>query len=65
VPGEFAVDDQHVFGLVAFMLEALASRGIAPDPDRRPERDTRTERFTRWRHYPVRFAGRSVEPATA
>jgi cytochrome P450 len=65
VPDEFAVDDQHVFGLVAFMLEALASRGIAPDPDRQPERDTRTERFTRWRHYPVRFASRSVEPATA
>lgn len=65
VPDELAVEDQHVFGLVAFMLEALAARGITPDPDRHPERDTRTERFTRWRHYPVRFMGRSVEPATA
>jgi cytochrome P450 len=65
VPDDFAVDDQHVFGLVAFMLEALAARGIGPDPDRLPERDTRTERFTRWRHYPVRFADRSVETATA
>lgn len=65
VPDDYLVDDQHVFGLVALMLEALAARGIGPDPDRVPERDTRTERFTRWRHYPVRFAGRSVEPATA
>jgi cytochrome P450 len=55
VPDSFEVDDEHVFGLVALMLQAFARRGIRPDPDRAPERDTRTERFTRWRHYPVRF----------
>ncbi|HEY7132780.1 MAG TPA: cytochrome P450 [Candidatus Limnocylindrales bacterium] len=55
VPDSFDVDDQHVFGLVALMLRAFARRGIRPDPEHAPERDTRTERFTRWRHYPVRF----------
>lgn len=55
VPGSFSVDDEHVFGLVALMLQAMARRGIRPDPDHEPERDTRTERFTRWRRYPVRF----------
>ncbi|MEA2519321.1 MAG: hypothetical protein QOF49_1401 [Chloroflexota bacterium] len=61
VPGSFDVDDEHVFGLVALMLQAMAERGIRADPDRQPERDTRTERFTRWRSYPVRFdAGRAV-----
>lgn len=55
VPDDFDADDEHVFGLVALMLQAVARRGVRPDPERRPERDTRTERFTRWRHYPVRF----------
>jgi cytochrome P450 len=62
VPDSFAVDDEHVFGLVALMLQAFARRGIRPDPEHEPERDTRTERFTRWRHYPVRF---TKTPATA
>jgi cytochrome P450 len=52
----FEVDDDHVFGLVAVELQAMAQRGVAPDPDATPERDLRTERFTRWLHYPVRFA---------
>jgi cytochrome P450 len=55
VPDEFETDGEHVFGLVALMLQAVARRGVRPDPERPPERDTRTERFTRWRHYPVRF----------
>jgi hypothetical protein len=29
---------------------------VRPDPERAPERDLRTARFTRWLHYPVRFA---------
>jgi cytochrome P450 len=58
VPASFAVDDDHVHGLVALELQAIAGRGLEPDPSRRPERDTRTERFTRWSHYPVRFGGR-------
>jgi cytochrome P450 len=62
VPGSFDVDEEHVFGLVALMLQAMADRGIRPDPDRQPERDTRTERFTRWRSYPVRFSARQAAP---
>src|SRR5258708_3932843 len=58
VPAGFAVDDDHVFGLVALELQAVAQRGIGPDPEATPERDTRTERFTGWAHYPVRFARR-------
>ena len=54
----FEVDDDHVFGLVALELQAVAQRGVQPDPDAVPERDLRTERFTRWLHYPVRFPAR-------
>jgi len=60
IPGSFEVDDDHVFGLVALELQAVARRGVRPDPVRRPERDTRTERFTRWSHYPVRFERRTT-----
>ena len=58
VPGTFEVDGDHVFGLVALELQAVARRGVSPDPDAVPERDLRTERFTRWLHYPVRFPAR-------
>jgi len=61
VPDDFEVGDEHVFGLVALMLQEVARRGVRPDPEHPPERDLRTERFTRWRRYPVRFTGaRSV-----
>jgi len=56
VPPSFTVDDDHVYGLVALEVQAVARRGVRPDPDRAPERDTRTARFTRWLHYYVRFA---------
>jgi cytochrome P450 len=52
-----AVDDGHLYGLVALMLQAVARRGVRRDPEARPERDTRTERTTRWHSYPVRFPG--------
>ena len=55
VPADLHVDDDHVFGLVALELQAVARRGVRPDPDRAPERDLRTARFTRWLHYYVRF----------
>jgi cytochrome P450 len=58
VPEDFEVDGDHVFGLVALELQAVARRGIGTDPDATPERDLRTERFTRWLHYPVRFPAR-------
>lgn len=47
--------DDHIYGLVALMLQALIRRGIEPLPGRSQERDTRTERFTRWAHYWVRL----------
>ena len=56
VPATFEVDDDHVYGLVALEVQAVARRGVRPDPGRAAERDTRTERFTRWARYPVRFA---------
>ena len=58
MPPDFVVDDDHVFGLVALMLQEVARRGVRPDPERQPERYLRTERFTRWLHYPVRFESR-------
>lgn len=48
---------EHLFGLVAQMIASVARRGVAPDPERPPRRDTRTERFTRWSSYPVTFTG--------
>ncbi|HEV8670217.1 MAG TPA: cytochrome P450 [Candidatus Limnocylindria bacterium] len=56
IPADFHVDDDHVFGLVALELQAVAKRGVRPDESATPERDLRTARFTRWLHYPVRFA---------
>jgi cytochrome P450 len=60
VAGGFPVPDHepdgnHLYGLVALMLQGIARRGPRPDPGRSPERDTRTERHTRWARYPVRF----------
>jgi cytochrome P450 len=58
IPATFEVDDAHVYGLVALELQSVARRGVRPDPERRPERDLRTDRFTRWLHYPVLFERR-------
>jgi cytochrome P450 len=58
VGDDLATGEDHLFGLVALMLQAVARRGPSPDPDRAPEHDRRTERDTRWAHYPVRFRGR-------
>lgn len=61
IPGDFHVDDDHVFGLVALELQAVARRGVCPDVTATPERDLRTARFTRWLHYPVRFTSLATE----
>ncbi len=61
IPASFEVDAHHVFGLVALELQAVARRGVRADPQRQPERDMRTDRFTRWLHYPVRFERRTAE----
>jgi cytochrome P450 len=55
VPGSFEVGDEHVFGLVALELQAVARRGVRPDPARQSEKDTRTARFNRWSHFYVVF----------
>src|SRR6185503_7033173 len=60
VPSTFRVDDDHVYGLVALEVQTVARRGVRPDPERPPERDLRTARFTRWLHYYVRFEGRAA-----
>ncbi|HEX5240333.1 MAG TPA: cytochrome P450, partial [Candidatus Limnocylindrales bacterium] len=59
VPASFEPGDDHLYGLVAYMLEAVLRRGIRPDPARNPVRDTRTERYTRWSEYPVIFEARA------
>lgn len=55
IPAHGEPDAEHIYGLVAIELQEVCRRGPRPDPDRPAERDTRTERFTRWAHYPVRF----------
>ena len=60
IPASFEVDADHVYGLVALELQAVARRGVRADPARQPERDVRTDRFTRWLHYPVRFERRTA-----
>lgn len=60
VPGGFQADDDHVYGLVALELQAVARRRVRPDLERAPERDERTARFTRWLHYYVRFEMRAA-----
>lgn len=59
VPASFEPGDDHLYGLVAYMLQAVLRRGIRPDPARNPVRDTRTERYTRWSEYPVIFEARA------
>ena len=58
IPPSFEVGEEHVHGLVALELQAVARRGASPDASHPGERDTRTERFTRWAHYWVRFSAR-------
>jgi cytochrome P450 len=55
-PGDESLSENHLFGLVANMLQSVVQR----DPDRHPNgrqmRDDRTERFTRWSEYWTIFA---------
>jgi cytochrome P450 len=55
VPASFAADEEHLYGLVALMLQEFARRGVERHPDREPVPDTRTDRYTRWAHYWVRL----------
>jgi cytochrome P450 len=64
--GDVDADEEHLFGLVALEIQAVCARGVQPDPSQEPERDLRTERHTRWRRYPVRFAvARAAEGVVA
>jgi len=51
-----ALGDGHLYGQVARMVQAIAARGVRPDPSHVPERDDRTTRSSaRWRTFPVIF----------
>ncbi|MGH3342849.1 MAG: cytochrome P450 [Carbonactinosporaceae bacterium] len=52
----------HLYGLVALMVQAIAARGVRPDPERTPELDRRTTRGTRWLRFPVVFPGGEAGP---
>lgn len=54
----------QLYGLVAQTVQSVAARGVSLDPDdpTGPELDTRTDRGTRWRWYPVTFAT-DLDPA--
>lgn len=48
--------EAHVLtGLIAQMVQALCRRGVRPAMDDPPVLDTRTNRGSRWLHYPVRI----------
>lgn len=57
-------DEDHLYGLAARMVLEMARRGIEPLPGVAQERDTRTERFTRWAHYWVRVGAPRAAAAT-
>lgn len=63
-PASGDVGDQHLFGLVALMVQEVARRGVRKDPDAEPRQDKRTERFTRWASYPVVFEVRRTVGAS-
>lgn len=49
------VGPEHMYGLVALMVHAVAACGVRLDSDRAPELDHRTTRGTRWLRFPVTF----------
>lgn len=64
VPDEAGDDlpDNHLYGLVTLMVEAMLRHDARPDPDDPPEPDTRTVRWTRWRRCPVILAQAPAPP---
>lgn len=55
LPSEDDLGENHLFGLVPIMLQAIAKREPRRHPDKPQARDDRTERFTRWDEYWVVF----------
>ncbi len=45
----------HLYGLVAKMIQAVVTRDPERHPSKQQAKDDRTTRFTRWREYWVRF----------
>lgn len=50
-----AASEDHLFGLVAMMIQAVVRRDPSHHPTKPRSVDDRTERFTRWREYWVTF----------
>lgn len=46
---------EHLFGLTALMLQRTVQADPVTHPSKPRERDTTTERYTRWKHYWVQF----------
>jgi len=65
VPEGTFVEEDHLYGLVAPMIREIVRRGVEPIPNRPQERDTRTERFTRWAHYWVRVGAPRTTATTS
>jgi cytochrome P450 len=63
VPPE-GVDDDHLYGLVSVLLQAVIRRGVEPIPGR-AQRDMRTERFNRWSEFWVRVGSPRAAAASA
>lgn len=47
--------DDHLYGLVAMMIQAMAQREPRRHPTKPQSKDDRTERFTRWAEYWIVF----------
>ncbi|TFV77406.1 cytochrome P450 [Blastococcus sp. CT_GayMR19] len=59
------VGEEHLYGLIALMVQEVVARGVRPDPEQAPERDLRTSRGSRWLRFPVVFPGAGAEPTRA
>jgi cytochrome P450 len=47
--------NDHQFGLVTLLAEALFERGVSPHPSKEPVSEPNPRRWTRWSAYPVVF----------
>ena len=45
----------HLYGMVTLLAESLLAHGVIPHPQKAPEAESQTIRWTRWAHYPVAF----------
>ncbi|KIR64931.1 MULTISPECIES: cytochrome P450 [Micromonospora] len=53
--GDQPPPDNHLFGIVPLMVQALLRAGMRPDPTAEAVPDTFSTRWTRWADYPVVF----------